>query len=120
MLHPVFIGAYGRQVGVIGHICYKTVDAAYQETLSYMNMSFVLNPQTLAFSDLKIIGTRSCYPDGPAKMSNLTDCTFTYGIEMHPHGGADLYSGIGDTEVGRIVIDYPFAGEGRIVDRLGR
>ncbi len=106
-------------VGVIGHICYKTFDEAGQVTLTYMNMSFVLDPQTLAYSDLKIIGTRSCYPEGPAKMSDLTDCAFTSGIVMRADGKADLYSGIGDTEVGRIVIDYPFASEGRIVDGLG-
>ncbi|MFB9276611.1 MTP-1 family protein [Cohnella cellulosilytica] len=103
------------KVGVIGHICYKSVDAANQETLTYMNMSFVLDPLTLQFSDLRIIGTRPCYPDGPAKMPNLTDCAFTSGIELRPDGKVDLYSGIGDTEVGRIAIDYPFENEGGIV-----
>ena len=38
-------------------------------------------------------------------------CAFTSGIVMRQDGKVDLYSGIGDTEVGRIVIDYPFANE---------
>ncbi|GLX71161.1 MTP-1 family protein [Paenibacillus glycanilyticus] len=103
------------KVGVIGHICYKTVDEKDEPTLTYMNMSFVLDPATNQFEDLKIIGTRSCYPDGPAKKPDLTDCAFTSGIVMRADGNVDLYSGIGDTEVGRIVIDYPFENEGPII-----
>lgn len=98
------------KVGVIGHICY-----AQGDTSTYMNMAFVLDPQTNHFSDLKIIGTRPCYPDGPAKKPHLTDCAFTAGIEMRTDGKVNLYSGIGDTEAARIVIDYPFEKEGAIV-----
>lgn len=97
------------KIGVIGHICY-----AHGDTSTYMNMAFVLDPQTRQFSDLKIIGTRPCYPDGPAKQHHLTDCAFTAGIEMRPDGKVNLYSGIGDTEAARIVIDYPFEKEGAI------
>lgn len=112
--NQVYLLASGK-IGVIGHICYKTVDKSDQWTLTYMNMSFVLDPATNRFEDLKIIGTRPCYPDGPAKKPDLTDCAFTSGIEMRADGKVDLYSGIGDTEVGRIVIDYPFEQEGPIV-----
>ncbi|GIP21079.1 DUF1861 family protein [Paenibacillus sp. J22TS3] len=98
------------KIGVIGHICY-----AQGDTSTYMNMAFVLDPQTNQFSDLQIIGTRPCYPDGPAKKPHLTDCAFTAGIEMRPDGKVNLYSGIGDTEAARIVIDYPFEKEGAIV-----
>ncbi|MCV4232890.1 DUF1861 family protein [Virgibacillus sp. LDC1] len=98
------------KIGVIGHICY-----AQGDTSTYMNMAFVLDPQTNQFSDLNIIGTRPCYPDGPAKKQHLTDCAFTAGIEMRPDGKVNLYSGIGDTEAARIVIDYPFEKEGAIV-----
>ncbi|MBE9916905.1 DUF1861 family protein [Paenibacillus donghaensis] len=98
------------KIGVIGHICYAQGDQS-----TYMNMAFVLDPQTNQFSDLKIIGTRPCYPDGPAKKAHLTDCAFTAGIEMRPDGKFNLYSGIGDTEAARIVIDYPFEKEGAIV-----
>ncbi|MCK9862919.1 DUF1861 family protein [Paenibacillus sp. ATY16] len=104
------------RIGVIGHICYKSADSRNQEIWTYMNMSFVLDPQTNQFTDLKIIGTRPCYPEGPAKKPNLTDCAFTAGIEMRPDGKVNLYSGIGDTESGRIVIDYPFEREGAIVN----
>ncbi|MBM6995710.1 DUF1861 family protein [Paenibacillus sp. DXFW5] len=98
------------KIGVIGHICY-----AQEDRSTYMNMAFVLDPQTNQFSDLKIIGTRPCYPEGPAKKPHLTDCAFTAGIEMRPDGKVNLYSGIGDTEAARIVIDYPFEKEGAII-----
>jgi len=104
-------------IGVIGHKCY--VDSKEKEVpLSvYMNMSFVLDPKTNEVMDLKIIGTRTCYPDGPAKKPKLVDCAFTSGIVMREDGKAELYSGIGDAEEGKIIIDYPFKGYGNIVDR---
>jgi hypothetical protein len=102
-------------IGVIGHKCYKTKNAEGIEILSYMNISFVLDPLKHEAMDVKIIGTRSCYPTGPAKKADLIDCAFTSGIVMREDGKVDLYSGIGDTEVGRIVIDYPFEGYGKIM-----
>ena len=73
-----------------------------------MNISFEFNPQTYEVTNKKVIGTRSCYPEGPAKLPNLIDCTFTSGIVMREDKKADLYAGIGDTMEGCITIDYPF------------
>ncbi len=101
-------------IGVIGHNCYKTTETGGQEILTYMNMSFVFDPQKHQVIDTKIIGTRPCYPSGPSKKPELVDCAFTAGIVMREDGRADLYSGIGDCEVGRIVIDDPFHGFGKI------
>lgn len=103
------------KLGVIGHICYKTYTAEEQLQQVYMNFSFVFDMEHHVALDHKIIGTRSCYPDGPSKKPDLTDCTFTSGIVMREDGKCDLYAGIGDTEAGRIVIDYPFAGHGNII-----
>lgn len=102
-------------IGVIGHKSYKNVEVGGQEILTYMNMSFVFDPLKHQVMDVKIIGTRPCYPPGPAKKPDLVDCAFTSGIVMREDGRADLYSGIGDCEVGRIVIDDPFLGFGKIV-----
>jgi hypothetical protein len=100
------------KLGAIGHMSYH--DARANQV--YMNIAFIFDPLTRAVDDLQIIGTRPCYPDGPAKKPHLCDCAFTAGIVMRPDGKADLYSGIGDTQVGRVVIDYPFAAHGAIVD----
>lgn len=105
-------------IGGIGHKCYNHSDSEGQNIATYMNMSFVFDPVAHKVLDMKIIGTRPCYPAGPAKNYNLVDCAFTTGIVMREDGKADLYSGIGDCEVGRIVIDYPFKGYGSIVTTL--
>ncbi|AZS17002.1 DUF1861 family protein [Paenibacillus lutimineralis] len=104
-------------IGVIGHICYKTTEEDGGMKQVYMNFSFVLDVNHHVAMDQKIIGTRTCYPDGPAKKPELTDCAFSSGIVMREDGKCDLYSGIGDTEAGRIVIDYPFAGYGNIISK---
>lgn len=102
-------------IGVIGHKCYKEILPSGVESLVYMNISFVFDPAKHEALNVKIIGTRPCYPEGPAKKPDLTDVAFTSGIVARPDGKVDLYSGIGDTEEGRIVIDYPFAGYGNLV-----
>lgn len=103
-------------IGVIGHMSYLETNGIGVECQIYMNVAFVFDPKRHIASDLKIIGTRPCFPDGPAKRPNLVDCAFTSGIVMRPDGKADLYSGIGDTQVGRIVIDYPFVDYGKIAN----
>ncbi|WP_340397258.1 DUF1861 family protein [Paenibacillus sp. FSL E2-0202] len=105
-------------VGVIGHKSYLEKAEDGQEILVYLNISFVFDPETHEAKELKIIGTRPCYPAGPAKRPNLIDCAFTAGIVMREDGKADLYSGISDAEAGRIVIDYPFEGYGEILSTL--
>ncbi|MCC3356831.1 DUF1861 family protein [Bacillus sp. REN16] len=104
-------------IGVIGHKCYNQPTDDGEEIKVYMNVSFVFDPNTHKLLDEKIIGTRSCYPEGPAKLPDLVDCAFTSGIVVRPDGKVDLYSGIGDTEEGRITIDNPFEGFGDIVER---
>ncbi len=102
-------------IGVTGHKCYLETDAAGVQQQVYLNVAFVFDPGQHEAVEAKIIGSRPCYPSAPAKRPNLVDCCFTSGLVMRPDGKADLYSGIGDTGEGRIVVDYPFAGHGRIV-----
>ncbi len=107
------------KIGVIGHLSYSYTDSSGENQSAYMNMSFVLDPASMTVYDYKIIGTRDCYPAGPAKKPHLADCAFTTGIIMREDGRADLYSGLGDCKEGRMVIDYPFKGYGRIVNSKG-
>lgn len=104
-------------IGVTGHKCYLDKDADGIEQQVYMNFAFVFDPVKHRAIESKIIGTRSCYPAAPAKKPNLLHCCFTSGLVMRPDGRADLFSGLGDTSEGRIVIDYPFSGHGAIVSR---
>lgn len=104
------------KIGVIGHQSYSEIRNG-QEVLVYLNTAFVMDPLSLSVLHHQIIGARSSYPAGPAKKPELVDCAFTSGIVMRPDGMADLYSGIGDCQEGRVVIPYPFAGFGAICQR---
>ncbi|WP_318781115.1 DUF1861 family protein [Paenibacillus sp. OAS669] len=85
------------------------------KTLGLEGQQVHFDPTTRESSDLRLIGSRLCYPPGPAKAPHLVDCIFTSGIVMRPDGKAGLYSGTGDCQAGRITIDYPFERHGRIV-----
>jgi hypothetical protein len=97
------------RIGVIGHMAFRTPQPESFPLLTYVNSAFVFDPRTHTAGKVEIIGTRPCYPTGPAKKPELVDCAFTAGLVLRADGRADLYSGIGDCEVGRIVIDNPFA-----------
>lgn len=96
-------------IGIIGHQSFKQEVPGGEDLAVYVNTAFEFNPETFAVTHNRIIGTRSCYPAGPAKLPSLTDCTFTSGIVMREDGKVDLYGGMGDVQEGRIVIDYPFS-----------
>lgn len=100
-------------IGIIGHKCFLSDDTPQLSV--YFSVSFVFDSEKNRILDEKIIATRSSYPKGPAKKPGLTDCTFTSGIVMRNDGKADLYGGLGDVSQGRVVIDYPFEGYGKIV-----
>ncbi len=104
-------------IGIIGHKCYHELKADGVKVSVYLNVALVFDPKQHKLVDARIIGTRSCYPPGPAKKPELVDCAFTSGLVMRPDGRVDLYSGIGDTQEGRIAIAYPFDGYGRLVTR---
>ena len=75
-----------------------------------MNVSFIFDPETHQAMEPQILATRGSYPAAAAKKPKLLDCAFTSGIVLRADGKVDLYSGVGDTHEGRVVIDNPFAG----------
>jgi hypothetical protein len=103
------------KIGVIGHMSYEDADESGSLLQVYVNTAFVLDPDTVTATDPVIIGTKSCYPAQTPKRPFLADCCFTTGIIPREDGLVDLYSGVGDTGEGRITIDNPFPGEGKII-----
>jgi len=99
-------------VGVIGHKSYRTVDKHGNIQSVYTNISYVMDPQTNRVLDQKLLATRASFPSAPAKKKDLHDCAFASGIVLRDDGKVDLYSGVGDTYEGRVVIDNPFHGFG--------
>ncbi|KAG5510776.1 hypothetical protein GH5_07001 [Leishmania sp. Ghana 2012 LV757] len=106
------------KIGCISHHGYLDTDAKGEVLNVYCITSFVYEPSTNKCYDYKILGTKSCFPDYPPKSPKLMDCAFVSGIVMRDDGKCDLYSGVGDTREGRMVVEYPFDGHGTIVDDL--
>lgn len=106
------------KIGIIGHLSYGDMTPDGQPLQVYVNSAFLLDVQTRAVTEPVIIGTAACYPSFAPKVPDLADCVFTSGILPRPDGKVDLYSGVGDTCEGRITVDNPFAGEGKIICTL--
>ncbi len=102
-------------IGIIGHKSYPDKTAQGEELSVYTNVAFVFDPEHNRVVHEKIIATRGSFPQAVAKVPKLVDCAFASGIRMRDDGKADLYSGLGDTHQGRVVIDYPFEGFGKLV-----
>lgn len=102
-------------IGVIGHKCYHQPTADGIDLQVYVNVAFVIDPAKGVCAEEKILATRGCYPEHPAKKPNLTDCAFSSGMVPRADGKVDLYSGLSDTAQGRVTIDNPFADHGGIV-----
>ncbi|MDR2101113.1 MAG: DUF1861 family protein [Treponema sp.] len=110
--NQAYLLASGR-IGVIGHFGYMEGDEKNPQ-LVYFSISFVVDPVEAKVRDLKVIGSRKCFPAGPIKLPNMVDLVFTSGIIIRDDGKTELYGGLGDCREGRTVIDYPFEGEGAI------
>ncbi|GCD84400.1 hypothetical protein PTHTG4_34650 [Parageobacillus thermoglucosidasius] len=91
-------------IGVLGHI------ACFDEkgNRHYYPMVFVLNPDTMEFSDIELIATRSHFLEGASKRPDLVDVVFSGGLVRKGDGTADLYAGISDAEAQKITIIDPF------------
>ncbi len=102
------------RIGMIGHKCYNTLVAG-EEKSTYLTMSFVFDTEKNRVIEEKIIATRNSFPAYRSKKSHIVDCTFPSGIVMREDGKCDLYSGLSDCAEGRVIIDYPFEGYGKII-----
>lgn len=93
-------------LGVVGHIAQMT-DA---EIRHYYSMVFLLNPNTMEKSEIKIIACRDDFVKGSTKEDILADVLFTGGLEVNEDGTATLYTGVSDAETHKILIKNPFMG----------
>ena len=96
-------------IGGIGHQCYKDMSDS-DEKMVYLNTAYVFDIRNKSLLQKKVIGVRADYPLTANKAPALADCAFTSGI-VYADGRAELYSGLGDTSEGKIVIEDPFASE---------
>jgi len=94
----------GGLIGVLGHIAYMEQN----NIRHYYPMVFAYNPKDHRYTPIKLIATRSMFPDGPAKRPDLEDVIFSGGIVRHKDGTATLYTGVSDAEAHVIEIPDPF------------
>jgi hypothetical protein len=92
------------KVGVLGHIAFME----HNNIRHYYPMVFAYEPATHRYSPVKLIATRSMFPDGPAKRPDLEDVIFSGGLVRHKNGTASLYVGVSDAEAHVLVIPDPF------------
>ena len=94
------------QIGALGHIAHIDDNGKKH----YYAMTFTFDPDTSIPSPLSIIASRENFPKGPAKRSpELDDVIVPSGIIRNRNDrSAILYTGISDTQEGRIIIPYPF------------
>lgn len=92
------------RINVLGHIA-RFVNAPDQPELKeYYAITFVFDPTSHTFSDLKMIATSDCLPATESKMSSLKSVVYPSGLI-----GNNLYMGNGDTAEGIAkLIEQPF------------
>ncbi len=104
--------AYMLKDGRIGLAAHKAVNDGVSSTGDayqlYTNCAFIFDPATFTATPMEIIATAASYPAFAPKVPKLQYCCFTSGIVFRPDGKADLYSGIGDANEGRVTIKRPF------------
>ena len=93
------------KIGVVGHI------ASMEEgdIRHYFGMTFILDPETAAWSDLKIVCERKDFAAGAYKRKDLIDVVFMGGIVRNKDGTAVVYTGLSDAEAHKALIKDPFA-----------
>jgi hypothetical protein len=113
MFHPMDWGGVNEahllangEIGLLAHVaCFENDDK--NRELHYYAASFIFDPISRRFRDLKILASRDQFEDGPAKRIDLTDVVFSSGL-VRVDGTTTLYAGVSDAEAHWIHIDDPF------------
>jgi hypothetical protein len=92
------------RIGVLGHVAHFDSEGKR----NYYAMAFILDPASSEATPLRIIASRSDFPDGPAKRPDLANVIFSGGLLRKGDGMATLYVGLSDVEAGWVRIPDPF------------
>jgi len=89
-------------IGAVGHIAEEI-----NGKKNYYGMSFIFDPDTRSFSNLKIIATAFDCPPVQVKKPDLGSILYPGGLKTEEEG-IFLYAGVGDTKAVRLKIKNPF------------
>lgn len=93
-------------IGVVGHKAWG--EGIDERMLHYYGMTFAIDTVSRKVTPCKIICSRDCFPEGPAKSPGLKDVTFTAGLIRNDDKTATLYAGLSDCQIGKASIEDPF------------
>ena len=93
-------------LGVVGHKAWG--EGIGERMLHYYGMTFAIDAVSRRVTPCKIICSRDCFPEGPAKRPGLKDITFTAGLIRNDDKTATLYAGLSDCQIGKANIEDPF------------
>ena len=109
-------------LGIIGHDSYSfPIDEDwYSQNHVYSVTASVFDPNARKVLSNRILATRACFvPNTPSKILpsgiSMADVVFPSGALLRSDGRLDLYAGVGDAGMQRIVVDNPFREFGNIV-----
>ena len=91
------------KIGVLGHVAKNIKDKKH-----YSVITFVFDPKTYIYTDMKIIVKRKDLPYVTPKREDLYNVVYPGGLIRNSDGTAKLYVGVGDTESYEIVLKDPF------------
>ena len=91
------------KVGVLGHIGKFIKDKKH-----YSVITFIFDPKTGIYSDMKIILKRADLPHVTPKREDLYNVVYPGGLIRNSDGTANIYVGVGDTKSYEIVLKDPF------------
>ncbi|MCK4322035.1 DUF1861 family protein [candidate division WOR-3 bacterium] len=98
-----------KELGVLGHFAHFSEDENGNLLKHYYAMVFKFNYLTRKASPIKIIAKRKDFPLGEAKRSpELDDVVLSGGFVFLGDGNVELYVGLSDARVGKIVMKNPF------------
>jgi hypothetical protein len=93
------------RLGLLGHIAWMEAG----EIRHYYAMAFAIDPETRRVDPVRVIATRSQFPAGPAKRSDLVDVIFAGGLVRHWDGTATFFAGLSDAEAGTLRMADPMS-----------
>lgn len=114
MFHPMDWGGANEtfalpngDIGVLSHVaCFANDDPGGDR--AYYASTFIFDPTTRRFRDLKLIASRDRFAVGATKRPDLVNVVFSSGL-VFKDGQARLYAGVSDAEAHWLDIDDPFA-----------
>jgi len=94
-----------KKLGILGHAAHYSKNW----TRHYYPITFIFDPETKEFYDLKIIARKADFPHGECKRPDLRDVVYPGGLTRDKKTGlAKLYAGVSDAEAYEITIEDPF------------